>query len=627
MKISKVTPLASLLLALCLNLAFRVECQAAPDAPYQASAIVFAKDANGLSATIKGNAIPTFTTYQLFDPLRVVVDIANASFADSLHLPIEVKQPPLAKITGSMLTDKNPVIAKLEFQLGADSQYAVKRDGNDITLTFTNGDQQGTAPAAANKNAADGKPEIYDLRITKGDGEAKFLLVADGPIQNFKKVALTRGGGRPDRMYLDIPGFRAPALGREIKVGAGGVSRVRIADRPEGARLIFDSSLSGPFTYDAAPAPEGILITTRAEGAAKSAQSAPDKPQGSDPVSQALALYGQPGNQQAQKNKAARPPAKEDSAAAEFADAGFDRQKITVDFYKTDLHNVFRLMGEVGGYNMVVDDSVKGVLTLSLREVPWDFLLDVIMNLKGLQKIERYNTIVISAKDKGFSWPEKVTPKKELEIEPAKGQEALAVEKKLSQPPAQLAANLIIQKGDSLAREGKFKEALAQYQMALDKWPNNAELAKRMAGMCLSDLGYNQEAIDYAQKALALNPKDPEAALQAAIGLANMHRPEARHYFETAVNVPHPSRAALLSFAGYEEDNADFEGALATLAKYTSLYNASLDTMVALARIFDKQKKPELAAAEYKAILYSGYDLAPDLAKYIKGRVKLADQQ
>ncbi|MDA8419459.1 MAG: AMIN domain-containing protein [Desulfobacteraceae bacterium] len=626
MNILRFKPVASLILATSIILACGGRGQAASDKPYQATAILFCKEAAGFSATIKGNTTPTFTTYQLFDPMRVVVDIANASFADSLHLPLEVKQSPLAKITGSMLTDKNPVIAKLEFQLDTDSQYTVKRNGNDINIIFTPGVQKENQPeddtAAHHHKNADGKPEIYDLRVTKETGAAKFLLVADGPIQDFKKVTLPKVGIRPDRMYIDIPGFRAPALDREIKVGAGGVARVRVADRTEGARIIFDSSSGAPFTSAAAPAPEGILITTKAKGAAL-----PQAKGGPDPVSQALALYGQPESAKDKQGESTAQKKAKDDAAAEFADSGFDRQKITVDFYKTDLHNVFRLIGEVGGYNIVVDDSVKGVLTLSLREVPWDFLLDVIMNLKGLQKIERYNTIVISAKDKGFSWPEKVTPKKELEIEPPKGQAALAVEKKLSQPPMQLAANLIIQKGDSLAREGKFKEALAQYQMALDKWPNNAELAKRMAGMCLSDLGYNQEATDYAKKALALNPKDPEAALQAAIGLANMHRPEARHYFETAVNVPHPSRAALLSFAGYEEDNADFEGALATLAKYTSLYNASLDTMVARARIFDKQKKPELAVAEYKAILYSGYDLAPDLAKYIKGRVKLADQQ
>jgi len=320
-------------------------------------------------------------------------------------------------------------------------------------------------------------------------------------------------------------------------------------------------------------------------------------------------------------------PAAAGGGSDEFAEAGYDRQKISVDFYKTNLHNVFRLMGEVGGYNIVVDESVSGVLTLSLREVPWDFLLDVIMNLKGLQKVERYNTIVISAKEKGFIWPEKVMPKKELELEAPEPELAVAIDRQLNLPPGRVEAKMIIQQANGLAREGKFKEALGLYQSALDKWPDNVELAKRMAGLCLTDLGYNQAAVDYAKKALAINPKDPEAALQAAVGLANMRQPEARRYFQQAVSGSQPSRSALLSYAGYQEEEANLDAALSTLAKYTELYGATLETMIARARIFDKQAKPDLAVAEYRAILYSGYDLAPDLAQYIKGRIALANKQ
>ncbi|MDP2104527.1 MAG: hypothetical protein Q8J76_00930, partial [Desulfobulbaceae bacterium] len=311
----------------------------------------------------------------------------------------------------------------------------------------------------------------------------------------------------------------------------------------------------------------------------------------------------------------------------EFAEAGYDRQKISVDFYKTNLHNVFRLMGEVGGYNIVVDDSVSGVLTLSLREVPWDFLLDVIMNLKGLQKEERYNTIVISAKEKGFVWPEKATAKSELGLEAPEDDMVVAIDKKLSDPPAVVEAKMLVQRGNSLVQEGKFKEALGLYQKALDKWPTNAELAKRIAGVCLVNLGYHQAGVDYAKKALALNPDDLEASLQAAVGSANMRRPEAQQYFEKAVSGKKPSRSALLSFISFQEESSNFAGAMATLAQYNQLYGASLEIMIAKARILDKQGKSDLAVAEYKSIMYSGYELAPDLIQYIKGRIALANTQ
>ena len=640
MNILRVKTLIIMLLTLIMTAVSGVGCRAQEGA-YQASTIVFEKVDDGFAMTIKGNLTPTFTTYQLFDPLRVVVDIANAGFAESLHLPIEVNQTPVAKITGTMLTDKQPVIAKLEILLSTDSQYTVKRNANDITIVFASEGKEsevkapsGAAPSSSVPMAeekagappagegVDGRPEIYDLKISKEANKAKILLVADGPIQEFTKVALPKGNGFPDRMYVDVPGVKAPALERAISVGAGGVSKIRVSDRAEGARFVFDSSLDGMFAYEAVPDPEGLLVTISSDASSAMAQESPTD-QESDPVGKVLA---EATSQEYSSSKAARTQ-EQKARDDEFADAGYDRQKISVDFYKTNLHNVFRLMGEVGGYNIVVDDSVSGVLTLSLREVPWDFLLDVIMNLKALQKVERYNTIVISAKDKGFVWPEKVSPKKELELESPEKEMAVTIDRQMNQPPEVVKAKMIMQRGNALARQGKFKEALGLYQQALDKWPANAELAKRMAGLCLVDLGYNQAAVDYAKKALAINQNDPEAALQAAVGLANMRQPEARLYFEKAVSVDHPSRAALLSFAGFQEESENYVGALATLAKYTELYDATLETMIARARIFDKQAKPDLAVAEYKAILYSGYDLAPDLAQYIKGRIALANKQ
>ncbi len=44
---------------------------------------------------------------------------------------------------------------------------------------------------------------------------------------------------------------------------------------------------------------------------------------------------------------------------------------------------------EISGMNIIVDQAVNGTLTLALNDVPWEFALDVIMNLTGLQKVER----------------------------------------------------------------------------------------------------------------------------------------------------------------------------------------------------------------------------------------------
>lgn len=623
------------------------------NANYKVSDLTFKKTDQAFVLTIKGEGTPTFTTYQLFDPLRVVIDIANASLADSLTLPLEINEAPVAQITGKMLTEKKPFISKLQILLTEDWRYKIERQSSDIEIKFLengkNGKQKVTSSQAGAKvvktPVVKKMPAIQSMKVKKlKNGGLKVLLVTGEPIGTFTKVNLPKGHGRPDRFYLDIPGVTASGMAPIREMGAGPLARIRMAKRKTGVRIVFDSATDHMFPYEVASDPNGLLVTIHpVPGEAATAPPTQKLEAGvskTDAVGGLLAKLtsGQQKNPASvsavKKTAMAHATVPQDTGAVKaqlenvgitgdaFADAGYKKQKISVDFYKIDLHNVFRLIGEVSGYNIVVDDSVKGTLTLSLKDVPWDFVLDVIMNLKDLQKEERYNTIVISPKAKNFSWPEK-KKKTELAIEAPSGQLQVKIDKQLAQPPEALEANLIVQQADILAKAGKFKEALQQYEAAFDKWPKNGDLARQIANICLVDLGYNQKAVDYAKKALALNSQDREAALQAAVGLANMKQTSARRYFEQAVSGKLPARAALVSYAGYLENQADLAKALEILGKYEVLYGSDLDTMIAKARIYDKLKQPKKAVAEYQAIMYSGYSLDPDLARYIKGRIAI----
>ena len=57
---------------------------------------------------------------------------------------------------------------------------------------------------------------------------------------------------------------------------------------------------------------------------------------------------------------------------------------IDLDVKQADLHNVFRLLAEVGDVSIVVADDVRGEVTLRLRSVPWDQALDTVVRLEKL---------------------------------------------------------------------------------------------------------------------------------------------------------------------------------------------------------------------------------------------------
>lgn len=74
----------------------------------------------------------------------------------------------------------------------------------------------------------------------------------------------------------------------------------------------------------------------------------------------------------------------------------FSGRRIDFDVKDADLHNVFRLLADVGNFNIVVGDGVSGAVTMRLRNVPWDQILDTVVRTKGLHMEVSGNVIMIT---------------------------------------------------------------------------------------------------------------------------------------------------------------------------------------------------------------------------------------
>jgi type IV pilus assembly protein PilQ len=60
-------------------------------------------------------------------------------------------------------------------------------------------------------------------------------------------------------------------------------------------------------------------------------------------------------------------------------------EKIALDFYDTDIKNVFRIIREVSGKNFAIDKNVTGKVTMTLdKPVPWDQVLDLVLKMNQL---------------------------------------------------------------------------------------------------------------------------------------------------------------------------------------------------------------------------------------------------
>ncbi|CCK78756.1 type IV pilus secretin PilQ [Desulfobacula toluolica] len=93
-------------------------------------------------------------------------------------------------------------------------------------------------------------------------------------------------------------------------------------------------------------------------------------------------------------------------------------EKIKLDFYETDIKNVFRILKSIGGLNFAIDQNVEGKVTLSLEDpLPWDQVLDLVLKMNNLGQKKEGNVIRIATLD---------TLKKDEQLE----QDAIAARKK-----------------------------------------------------------------------------------------------------------------------------------------------------------------------------------------------------
>ena len=75
-------------------------------------------------------------------------------------------------------------------------------------------------------------------------------------------------------------------------------------------------------------------------------------------------------------------------------------EKIKLDFYETDIKNVFRILRSVGGLNFAIDKNVEGKVTLTLEDpVPWDQVLDLVLKMNNLGQKTEGNVIRIATID------------------------------------------------------------------------------------------------------------------------------------------------------------------------------------------------------------------------------------
>lgn len=88
----------------------------------------------------------------------------------------------------------------------------------------------------------------------------------------------------------------------------------------------------------------------------------------------------------------------------------YNGEKLSLNFQDIEVRAVLQLLADFTGLNMVTSDTVRGSLTLRLKNVPWDQALDIILKTKGLGMRQSGNVMMIAPS-------EEIAAREKLELE------------------------------------------------------------------------------------------------------------------------------------------------------------------------------------------------------------------
>jgi len=227
--------------------------------------------------------------------------------------------------------------------------------------------------------------KIQDLSIGEERGQTTLRLKFPTSVTQYRHFTLTM----PSRVVLDIYGeTKRVAQAETFSVSTHWVGTLRLSSSEGYLRLVMDITAASVPAYVVEPENGGLKIVI-----------GPVNPQSMAKKDVQLIRAGKRGDVQAAEAKPGGAASEAQAPAAQTGLTGekkYTGQRISLDFKDADIKNVFRLLAEVSGDNIVVTGDVARKVTVRLVDVPWDQALDLLIDTNGLGKERVGNVVRIS---------------------------------------------------------------------------------------------------------------------------------------------------------------------------------------------------------------------------------------
>jgi type IV pilus assembly protein PilQ len=313
---------------------------------------------DGVTVKFASTGTPSYSASLIDTPSRLVIDLTGAAYAwDKTR--VNPDMPPIKEIRGSQWkVGTARVVVELTRKVG----YRIEQTAEGLSVVL---EPSATASSESVKPETPKAPRKVEAAKTEPKPEmTKTDAVKPEPVR--KDIARMEAPKAPEPAKIDAPKpvAKADAVKPEpAKTDAPKPVAKADAVKPEPAKV----DAPKPVAKAETPKPEPAKVGAATETATVAAPT---------PVPQPAVIA----------QVTTTPP----------TNGG---RLLSMDFKDADVINLLRILAAESGRNIVAGEDVKGKVSISLRNVTWEQALDTILEVKGLQKVEKGNVIRIVSTD------------------------------------------------------------------------------------------------------------------------------------------------------------------------------------------------------------------------------------
>ncbi len=369
-----------------------------------------------LVAMLAGNGSFAYETFALENPPRYVVDLPGVLLSMSKRTQ-DVKHAAVSRVRVSQFKAGPEPVTRVVFDLASPAEPAANASPSALAFVF------GSASTPAVMNASSGAPAVA---VSKA-AEPEPAIVRAAP----EKVAATQpvpAAASYEKHEIDDPREPVVTEGRALDVTTSSVgSSAPASAAVQTAAPAGEPRAAVPQEASVAPAPAAAPVTAATVSSPKS--EATHLVQASPEVHEVKAPPAAP----AAPAKSAEPRRKkvataEDKALIEAAEAllvqqdgstrpreianpyetrtlgsgdkQYTGEPITLNLKDADIKDTLQRFSELTQLNIVLDPDVRGTVTVSLQDIPWDQALELILKINQLGYVLEGNIMRIASTTK-----------------------------------------------------------------------------------------------------------------------------------------------------------------------------------------------------------------------------------